>query len=209
MFIYRKYLGNRPFKKAQQIHTKNSTAGTVPDESVEENPESVNNIMPLEIYEPTAFKYEPGTDKLINRNKIITEQDYLERYQNQVKKGSWAEQAVFKDEVNYLKKSGKEELANSVKIVSENPDHGFDILSYELDETEKQIEVKSINSDTLKSFFISQHEVKKSEELSNYYIYCVLATEDGEPEIIRLKNPKLADEQLFRKEIVTYKIYFQ
>ena len=52
-----------------------------------------------------------------------------------MEKGSWAEGIVKKDEIHFLLKFGKLDLVE-VKIVSGNPDYGFDILS---DGAEKQI----------------------------------------------------------------------
>ena len=66
------------------------------------------------------------------------------------------------------------ELAKQVRLVSNNPKLGFDILSFETDGKQKQIEVKAISENkSRKSFIISRNEFSKSKIYSNYYVYCV------------------------------------
>lgn len=163
----------------------------------------------LELYCPPLFNLAEHNEHVEDRNVEFVNQDYLSKYQNQLAKGSWAEEEVKKDEMAFLTKCGRQDLAEKVKIVSANPDHGFDVLSYELDDTLKQIEVKSISSDNPKSFYISDHEMRKSQQLSNYYIYCVLSnTHSNVLKIYRLKNPNLNDENIFKVVPTNFEVCF-
>jgi hypothetical protein len=122
--------------------------------------------------------------------------------------GAKAEQIVLEDEIAYLQRCGKQELSEQVRNVSANPMLGFDVLSWELDGKQKQIEVKAIREGASKSFFISANELKKSQELANYYIYCVEINEQGRQRILRLEKPDLSDPNLFKMECVMHRITF-
>jgi hypothetical protein len=109
--------------------------------------------------------------------------------------GNQGEDIVFLAEKKTLYANGKGNLAKDVKAVCKTDDGaGFDILSFELDGTPKQIEVKSTTSNPPSSnssfrFFLSANEYEKSKILPNHYLYIVFAVKSKNPKIWRIKNP--------------------
>lgn len=135
--------------------------------------------------------------------------DYLSDHKAQIEIGNKAEQIVIADEINFLSKTHPH-LADKVRSVANNPNLGFDVLSFEVDGTQKQIEVKALakTPDDF-SFYISEHELLMSQKYSNYYLYGVSEINSKKPKILRIKNPNFEDETLFQKEAITYKINFR
>ncbi|MEF1342037.1 DUF3883 domain-containing protein, partial [Vibrio rotiferianus] len=81
-----------------------------------------------------------GDRKERKRNKI----DYINRSKKLKKIGNRGELIVLKAERNYLITNGKPNLGELVEYIAEKDDSvGYDIKSYNLDGTERLIEVKS------------------------------------------------------------------
>ena len=157
----------------------------------------------LETYEP---KKVVGLDDL---KETLNEIDYIENHRKLMEIGDLAEKIALENEIEFLN-SDYPELAKQVRIVSNNPKLGFDILSFETDGKQKQIEVKaiSVNSNT-KSFIITRNEFAKSKTYSNYYVYCVTEINTDKPKILRIKNPDFDNHDDFLIEPLTYKITFE
>jgi len=134
---------------------------------------------------------------------------YIENHRKMMEIGVLAEKIVLKSEIDFLSRDFPE-LADKVRLVSNNPKLGFDILSFETDGKQKQIEVKaiSVNRNT-KSFIITRNEFSKSKTYSNYYVYCVTELNSDKPKIIRIKNPDFENNNDFLIEPLTYKITFE
>lgn len=157
----------------------------------------------LETYQP---KKGLDLDSLIENESEI---DYLENLRKQMEIGDLAEKIVFKSEIEFLE-TDFPELAKQVRLVSNNPKLGFDILSFETDGKQKQIEVKAISENkSRKSFIISRNEFSKSKIYSNYYVYCVSEIYSEKPKILRLKNPAFENNDDFLVEPLTYRITFE
>lgn len=157
----------------------------------------------LETYQP---KKALDLDSLIENESEI---DYLENLRKQMEIGDLAEKIVLKSEIEFLE-TDFPELAKQVRLVSNNPKLGFDILSFETDGKQKQIEVKAISENkSRKSFIISRNEFSKSKIYSNYYVYCVYEIYSEKPKILRLKNPAFENNDDFLVEPLTYRITFE
>lgn len=157
----------------------------------------------LETYQP---KKGLDLDSLIENESEI---DYLENLRKQMEIGDLAEKIVLKSEIEFLE-TDFPELAKQVRLVSNNPKLGFDILSFETDGKQKQIEVKAISENkSRKSFIISRNEFSKSKIYSNYYVYCVSEIYSEKPKILRLKNPAFENNDDFLVEPLTYRITFE
>lgn len=139
----------------------------------------------------------------------LNEIDYIEIHRKLMEIGDLAEQIVLESEIEFLE-SNKPELAKDVRLVSNNPKLGFDVLSFETDGKQKQIEVKaiSVNNNT-KSFIITRNEFLKSKTYSNYYVYCVTDINSDKPKILRIKNPDFENINDLIIEPLTYKITFE
>lgn len=109
--------------------------------------------------------------------------------------GSQGEDIVFLAEKRELRENGRPDLAQKVKPTYKTDDGaGYDISSFELDGTPKQIEVKSTTSHPpiAKSsfrFFLSANEYEHAKALANFYLYIVFDVKSKMPNIFRIKNP--------------------
>ena len=94
-----------------------------------------------------------------------------------------------------LRKNGKPDLAKKVKAICKTEDGaGYDILSFELDGTPKQIEVKSTTAlppspNSSFGFYLSANEYEQARKLANFYLYIVFDVKSEKPKIWRIKNP--------------------
>jgi hypothetical protein len=183
----------KPEYKNQTQKTENKTV-----EKLQEKPKPE-----LETYNPKKVV------DLENLTQTSSEIDYIENHRKMMEIGNLAEKIVLESEIEFLN-SDYPELAEKVRLVSNNPQLGFDVLSFETDGKQKQIEVKaiSVNNNT-KSFIITRNELTKSKKYSNYYIYCVTEINSDKPKILRIKNPDFDNNDNFLMEPLTYKITFE
>lgn len=176
--------------------------------------------------ENTSKKEKSLKEKLISKSELETynpkkiadienlleeknEFDYIDNHRKLMEIGDLAEKIVFRSEIDFLQ-TDYPELAKNVRLVSSNPKLGFDILSFETDGRQKQIEVKAVSvNENNKSFIITRNEFLKSKIYSNYYIYCVTNINTDKPKILRIKNPDFNDNDVFLIEPLTYKITFE
>jgi len=119
-------------------------------------------------------------------------------------KGRRAEEFVMDFERQRLSEAGQEDLAANVEDYSTKYSKGFDILSWNVDGTERNIEVKSSNNN---GFILTSNELNKSEKNSNYWIY-IVNEKKNEVQIKQIKTPSLKDENQFRLEPKDYYVSF-
>lgn len=157
----------------------------------------------LETYTPKKVVY------LDDLTETANEIDYIENHRKLMEIGDLAEKIVLESEIEFLK-AEYPELAEKVRLVSNNPKLGFDVLSFDPDGKQKQIEVKAISVNrNAKSFIITRNEFSKSKTYSNYYVYCVTELNSENPKILRIKNPDFENNNDFLIEPLTYKITFE
>lgn len=157
----------------------------------------------LETYKPKKVV------DLESLTETLNEIAYIENHRKLMEIGDLAEKIVLESEIEFLKPDYPE-LAEEVRLVSNNPKLGFDVLSFETDGKQKQIEVKAISVNTnAKSFIITRNEFLKSKTYSNYYVYCVTEINSDKPKILRIKNPDFDNNDDFLIEPLTYKITFE
>ncbi|MBZ0109411.1 MAG: DUF3883 domain-containing protein [Candidatus Scalindua rubra] len=159
---------------------------------------------------PELPNYQPR--KAIDLETLVepeTEIDYIKQLEKQMEIGNLAEEIVLNSEIEFLR-NDYPNLAENIRSVANNPKLGFDIISFEIDGTQKQIEVKAISTNkSNKSFFLSRNELRKSKEYPNYYLYCVSELSSEKPKILRIKQPIFENENDFKMEPMTYKITFE
>jgi hypothetical protein len=120
--------------------------------------------------------------------------DDFERRQKQLRRiGDRGEAVVLELEKKRLIDAGKRELARRIVHVSQrNTGAGYDILSFDIDGSERPIEVKSTSAGNLSGgFYISSNELDKSESLPNYHIYLVFRANSRSPRVLPLQRPSL------------------
>lgn len=101
--------------------------------------------------------------------------NYLEREQMNISLGEQGEQLVLAYEKWQLHQAGKSSLADEIRWISVDDDGaGFDILSKNLNGSDKYIEVKTTKLSKEAPFFFSKGEYEYSKaKASNYHLYRV------------------------------------
>ena len=119
------------------------------------------------------------------------ETDYERINRNKKDIGNRGEIAVLNYEKMFLSKNGRKDLADMVEL-SENDAIGYDVLSYNLDGSEKHIEVKtnSGQSNKLLDFYLTDNEFETMESDPAYNIYYLYSIK---------KDPKV---HIINKEIL-------
>lgn len=146
---------------------------------------------------------EPPPAYLRNPVKI----NYLEKEQRNLSLGILGEELVLAYEKWYLIKVGKEKLADEVRWVSkeEGDGSGFDILSKNIDGTDKYVEVKTTKLGKETPFFFSRNELLFSEtKAENYHLFRLFNFEN-KPQLF-IKNGNLRT--ICRSVPINFKGYF-
>jgi hypothetical protein len=119
----------------------------------------------------------------------ISEERFRKIQESREAIGRAGENWVINYERNYLSMKGKNALAERIARISEiNVAAGYDILSFELDSSEKYIEVKT-TALSKAAFFISANELEIAQQLNgNYWIYFVSEIY-GEPKLFTIQDP--------------------
>ena len=193
-----------------------SSFGRPNDEIKEENISKELKKFNLKDFPPIEslkFDYvELQTDELPEpkekRKGKETKIDYSNRSRKFKRIGDRGEQIVLRAEKLFLKKNGRKDLAELVDQISERDDSvGYDIKSYELDGTEKLIEVKSTLRKIGKSnVFLSANELQVAENENNYYFYIIYEVGSKRPKIWKIKSSDLLNDSNIVKEPILYKL---
>lgn len=131
------------------------------------------------IVEPPKSNIAAEPRATYHRNPIKI--NYLEREQRNQKLGLLGEELVIEFEKWQLRNLGKDKLADQVKWISkeEGDGAGFDILSRNLNGTDKYIEVKTTKLAKETPIFFSKNELEFSVENSNnFFLYRVFNFDD-------------------------------
>ncbi len=117
---------------------------------------------------------EAKTSKLVLMNRGPIKTNYLEKEQQNSKLGKSGEETVYKYEKWFLLQAGLEKLAEQVRWISneEGDGAGFDILSKNVNGTDKYIEVKTTKLRKETPFFFTRNELFVSQKhLKNYHLF--------------------------------------
>lgn len=138
--------------------------------------------------EPSQLKYQP----LKERSKVPggrrTRINYFALEANNSSLGRAGEDFIMRFERARLHKFGKDSLADRIEhiAVTEGDGAGFDIRSFELDGTDRFIEVKTTAFGKQTPFFVSRNEVAVSDYRSTHYHLCRLFTFRDDPRFYSL-----------------------
>lgn len=145
------------------------------------------------------------TEKKKNKE---TKVDYSNRSRKFKRIGDRGEQIVLRAEKQFLKKNGRKDLAKLVDQISERDDSaGYDIKSYELNGTEKLIEVKStLQKIGNSNIFLSANELQVAENKENYYFYIIYEVGSKRPKIWKVKSSDFLNDSNIVKEPILYKL---
>jgi hypothetical protein len=121
--------------------------------------------------------------------------DFEKKNRRNKRTGDQGEQVVFLAEQRHLERSGRPDLAKRVKLVCRDNDRaGYDILSFDLDESEKLIEVKSTTAKVPElndsfQFHLSAKELEHARAHTNFHLYLVFDLKSKNPKIWPISNP--------------------
>lgn len=124
---------------------------------------------------PKALGKVGGKAKGERRPRLPKKLDYAARDEQNRKLGEAGEDWVVEWERERLKSEDRADLAKKIERVSRKDDSlGYDILSFNADETSRKIEVKTTNGSLRTPFLISRNEVNVSkEEPKAFFLYRV------------------------------------
>ena len=143
----------------------------------------------------------PAVSDTITHKSITETTNYLERQKRLKHIGDRGESVVLEIERQRLINAKRNDLANKVTNI-EDDKTGYDILSFDEDGTERQIEVKATSNKALdRGFYITANELDQASKLTNYYIYIVFSAMSIQPRILPLKNPDLNGKDFDTKAI--------
>jgi hypothetical protein len=148
----------------------------------------------------------PVQKKKSSHKKDKPEVDWASQDANNRKLGLAGEKWVLKDEIRLLNSAGRQDLAQKVKHVALfDSSAGYDIISFDVDGTQKKIEVKTTKGSRSTPFFISINEVlTSSEHPEDYWLYRLFEfNEDVESNQYFALNGSVED--LFHLKPITFK----
>ncbi|MEJ0089237.1 MAG: DUF3883 domain-containing protein [Limisphaerales bacterium] len=146
-----------------------ATAAAV--EQVVEQLPVVSDVLAMLVNPPRREEDKLKLNDSAPRIRTPVRRNYLEMESRNQALGFAGEKLVLEYEHKRLWQAGRKDLANRIEHVADSKgDHlGFDILSFETDEREKLIEVKTTRFGSLTPFFASKNEVLVSETRENEY----------------------------------------
>ncbi|MCF6312894.1 MAG: DUF3883 domain-containing protein [Verrucomicrobiales bacterium] len=126
--------------------------------------------VPIAVFEPRANV--PTASKGLG---APTEPDFEALERRRTWLGKQAEEIALEAERARLIEAGHADFAEKVVIVGADHTLGYDILSFEIDGSERLIEVKAARSSSSRlQFFLSENERSKAVTLPNYHFYLVI-----------------------------------
>ncbi len=149
------------------------------------------NILTQDFVHAIAYRLSEISNINNNINEIVTSKinnfvdnvnfegrfiNFLENNLENKKLGDLGEQWVIKFEQTKLENAGFHDLAKKVEhsSVLKGDGLGYDIKSYDLNQNQIFIEVKTTRGDKYSTFYISRNELERSKhEKDNYYLYRV------------------------------------
>lgn len=134
---------------------------------------------------------EPVTSSSPELERIARKFDPARRDDRNRKLGLAGEKCVFESEVARLASSGRRDLARKVSWISQElgDGAGYDILSFDLDGTERFLEVKTTIGHNRTPFFLSRNERDFSEEARDRFRIFRLHDWGTDPRAFLIKPP--------------------
>jgi len=154
------------------------------------NPKSLRNIEFADISKVKVKEIELKVNDIEDQQKSNS----ISKSQNSINEdnikriGLRGELIVLNYEMEFLRRNKKNELSFKVRDVSKK-NLGYDILSYNLDGSEKKIEVKSTTaSPPLKKFYITRKEMNLAKNDDDYIFYFLFNVNLSKPSLFKY-NP--------------------
>jgi len=102
----------------------------------------------------------------------------------------------------------KPDRVEKIKHIAETDDsQGYDILFFDEDGPERQIEIKATSMlGFYNGFFLSSNELEKSKAFRNYYLYLAASAMSGKPVLSMIKKPEYSDKLYFSLSPTLYNV---
>lgn len=111
--------------------------------------------------------------------------------------GRLAEERARDAERARLREAGRQDLAERVRLVSDDHTLGYDLESFELDQTPRRIEVKAVGfEEDQAEFYLTENEWQTSRRVSNYWLYLVSGAQTKDCAIRAIRSQDILPEQL-------------
>jgi hypothetical protein len=147
-------------------------------EAAANTPPTIQQVLPLQEVQAPTPKGTEGIQQRATSQATVTRSNYLQYEANNKALGDLGEKAVLAYEQHRLRRAGRPDLASQVewtaKVVGEGV--GYDIHSFDTQETPRFIEVKTTKHGIHFPFFLTSNEVRFSEaHPDSYYLYRVFS----------------------------------
>ena len=151
-----------------------------------------------QIHEADGFHQTENTidlsDKKMSANKSYPNMDFKKMFEENDGTGVMGEKIALELEKRRLQEAGRPDLAAKIYLTRDKQGNTapFDILSYDIDGSEKYIEVKSTTTRDCYRFYISQREINFCKQnVDHYLIYRIFALnkETNEYKYFTITNP--------------------
>jgi len=136
--------------------------------------------------------------------------DFEEQNRWNKRVGDQGEDVVYWAERTWLEENERQDLvANVTRVCRKDASAGYDIGSFELDETPKYVEVKATaNKPPAQGgsvrFHLSARELEQAQKLPNYYLFIVFDAKSVNPKIWRIRDPAKMAPSLLRLQPSAY-----
>ncbi|WP_082512668.1 DUF3883 domain-containing protein [Afipia sp. Root123D2] len=171
------------------------------------NPPSPGFHKAPELFVESPPSLRPATTKQVELERLIRKFDPVERDFRNRALGKAGEEIVLNFECSQLSLRGRSDLAKQVKWVSQEigDGAGYDIHSYNVDGSERLIEVKTTVGLETTPFYLTRNELSFSRERPTEFRICRLYDFSRKPRMFELSPPL---DKLVRLEPLTFSASF-
>jgi hypothetical protein len=149
-------------------------AAAIAVEQPAENPPQISDLLSILVEPPKRDEEKPRLNDTPRPKPLLKRKNYLEAEARNRSLGRAGEELVLRFEHERLWRAGKKNLADRIEHVVETKGDGlgYDIQSFEIDGSERLIEVKTTRFGSLTPFFASRNEVNVSDDRqAEYQLY--------------------------------------
>lgn len=153
--------------------------------------------LPIQLTNIGPMNSKDRRDNDLVDGKVVTPEEFAALDAKRRRLGSLAQDIALQAEQRRLENLGHANPLSAVQPVWNEPNRGYDILSCEIDGSPRCIEVKAVqHSGGRLSFILSDHEWRKSRELSNYQFYLVVNPDSQKPKVWMASSDEILAEFL-------------
>jgi hypothetical protein len=153
--------------------------------------------LPEALADTQAVTHSPEPSALETVFEAVDDQKFAQLDAERRRLGAIAQDIALQSERRRLREAGHPTPEEAAIPVWDEWTRGYDILSVELDNTPRHIEVKAARRSTQTlSFFLTAHEWKQSRSLPNYHFYLVVNAQSRRPRILAIESSQVSTQCL-------------